>query len=637
MAQTTKISLFIIIVIFSLCSSMQIRRKREEERSSLGVASLIRNQFESHSNIVQRLSTQISSGQLLRLSGGRRQNVGFLEIFTDNEWTLVCDQDEVWNFQASNVACSQLGYGGAIHEALGNSTLGDLDSLLNTSYSSLAVNCKGDEKDLSHCNMRRIQSECDLSEKVVGIVCSTPSFSLCPGNQEPFGRKCYETHDEEMDFAGAQTVCEENGGHLLEIDNQAENNFVTEWIKHFPNPKPDQLWTGGLLNSVAGRNFLVWHHTRKPIEFTRFATEIDNPTTANEVGINSRGIILKQINDFMFWQPSDMSQNHSFICEGPQLNVGCIDETGADYNGTARRGESGSGCLPWNTPRLPTIFDGQQSWTHNFCRNPDGIEELPICFINEDEYDYCDIPGCDAIRRRDVEDVDTVHCPPVTPHFEEVPRTVSPHGSQRPPQDLTTCDKEMFQCQPHECIFNTFVCDGESDCSNGADEENCMKYSGFFDVEAGFKLQSKEEVYSDATLEECAKRCLQSKHCTCTSFSHNPTKNRCLIGNRYSGSAPYDALLERKAWNYYKVNGSVSNGCNRVKRPAQTPFEAIRLLSEREANVVEVKINGSWGGICDDGFSFNEAHVVCRQLGFELGAEQVKKIFLVNTLQLTFL
>jgi hypothetical protein len=36
-----------------------------------------------------------------------------------------------------------------------------------------------------------------------------------------------------------------------------------------------------------------------------------------------------------------------------------------------------------------------------------------------------------------------------------------------------------------------------------------------------------------------------------------------------------------------------------------------------------VKINGSWGGICDDGFSFNEAHVVCRQLGFQLGAEQV--------------
>ena len=34
-------------------------------------------------------------------------------------------------------------------------------------------------------------------------------------------------------------------------------------------------------------------------------------------------------------------------------------------------------------------------------------------------------------------------------------------------------------------------------------------------------------------------------------------------------------------------------------------------------------VNGSWGGVCDDDFSFNEAHVVCRQLGYELGAEQV--------------
>ena len=34
-------------------------------------------------------------------------------------------------------------------------------------------------------------------------------------------------------------------------------------------------------------------------------------------------------------------------------------------------------------------------------------------------------------------------------------------------------------------------------------------------------------------------------------------------------------------------------------------------------------VNGSWGGVCDDDFSFNEAHVVCRQLGYDLGAEQV--------------
>ena len=49
--------------------------------------------------------------------------------------------------------------------------------------------------------------------------------------------------------------------------------------------------------------------------------------------------------------------------------------------------------------------------------------------------------------------------------------------------------------------------------------------------------------------------------------------------------------------------------------------------------MVEVKVNGSWGGICDDGFSFSEAHVVCRQMGYKLGAEQVRctTIFICGT------
>ena len=66
---------------------------------------------------------------------------------------------------------------------------------------------------------------------------------------------------------------------------------------------------------------------------------------------------------------------------------------------------------------------------------------------------------------------------------------------------------------------------------------------------------------------------------------------------RYSGLSPYDALLERRNWNYYHLSpsssenggrGDLNTGCNRQKRPALTHIEGIRLVGAREADVVEV-------------------------------------------------
>ena len=58
---------------------------------------------------------------------------------------------------------------------------------------------------------------------------------------------------------------------------------------------------------------------------------------------------------------------------------------------------------------------------------------------------------------------------------------------------------EQFQCEPGECIYSRFVCDGEADCSNGNDEINCLKYTSLYVMEKGFKLKTGEDPKTSLT------------------------------------------------------------------------------------------------------------------------------------------
>ena len=87
-----------------------------------------------------------------------------------------------------------------------------------------------------------------------------------------------------------------------------------------------------------------------------------------------------------------------------------------------------------------------------------------------------------------------------------------------------------------------------------------------------------------------------------------------------------DSLVEDTDWVYYLIDETNTDinqisGCSRTRRAANSiPIDQVRL---NKSGVVEVKHLNEWGGICDEGFRNQEADVLCKQFGFELGVANI--------------
>lgn len=42
-------------------------------------------------------------------------------------------------------------------------------------------------------------------------------------------------------------------------------------------------------------------------------------------------------------------------------------------------------------------------------------------------------------------------------------------------QGLRTCSAEEFMCDNNDCIHKSWTCDGDADCVDNSDEQNCGK------------------------------------------------------------------------------------------------------------------------------------------------------------------
>ena len=83
-------------------------------------------------------------------------------------------------------------------------------------------------------------------------------------------------------------------------------------------------------------------------------------------------------------------------------DVDCLKSTsGMEYLGTRSVTKSGKSCLPWHklsqVQQLNILHfpDEDLKSARAFCRNPDGLENSPWCYVDDlGAKDWCDIPRC---------------------------------------------------------------------------------------------------------------------------------------------------------------------------------------------------------------------------------------------------
>ena len=583
------------------------------------------------------------SGQNARLREGRTPSEGYLQLFHDDKWGYVCDKSG-WTMEKANIVCKQLGF----HRGVRKTTQGFVHGQVDESKKLTDhVECTGSEEKIQQCKVSYFVSgkPCKLSEDIVSITCFPDSWAKCYENEIPWKSSCYSFFPNASSFHEAQEHCKSTGRVLVEVDSQAENDMISELL--FQNSRVtdimNEVWTGGVGSNVARKNVWFWHSdTDKPMEFRNFwkgwsggdrsATEIKDNFAygikmSRQFPLRTGTAKKNQLTDYYFWNLESFDTKLSYICERPQIDIGCMEGEGLEYYGNARRTQSGEFCKSWQSPEIGFWFDQAEIQklgplqNNNFCRNPDEAE-VPWCLIKEGQYEDCDIPKCET-------------------------------GPIYPVNKANSCGSDQFQCQPGECIFSGYVCDGEYDCKNRMDENphaDCESYSEHFKSVSGSKLNVKEiERWTNRNLEACLRGCDLSKEFICRGVNYNMKEKSCILLDENVGMS--GALDQDLDWSYFErietqtlcdeelrcSSGKCFNktqlcdgkfDCEDRKDEEGcelSPKLKIRLRGGNAPNEGRVEIKAfdyGWGGICDDGFGINNAQVICKEAGFPLGAQE---------------
>ena len=103
------------------------------------------------------------TGLPIKLTNGRNEKEGRVEIYWNNQWCTVCD--DLWNDNDATVICKQLGYSRG--SARGSAYFGEGSGFILLDN----VNCVGRESSIFDCRHRVFsEHDCEHHEDA-GVVC----------------------------------------------------------------------------------------------------------------------------------------------------------------------------------------------------------------------------------------------------------------------------------------------------------------------------------------------------------------------------------------------------------------------------------------------------------------------------------
>ncbi|GAB1602923.1 atrial natriuretic peptide-converting enzyme-like isoform X1, partial [Argonauta hians] len=404
----------------------------------------------------------------IRLAGNTSfYNTGLIHVFRNNTWGYVCDDD--WDIEDANVACKQLGFSRGAEIALTNSKHGEVDS---KDFLMDNTKCSGEEKALQYCPYD-IEHDCSGSE-AAGVICKTNTGCKPGWISGPSG--CYRLFTGNAQRHKAKETCYSKGSHLVIIDSQEENEFLSVILAII---KTNNVW---LTDGYKVRDRWAWRSLRKYISTFYWFPGWNPGNKFHQPKKDGSCISLSNMfeydhksymTNYYFWKTSNCDAITGFICErakAPNSTEECYHGNGVSYRGFASETLRGTPCLSWsenlkfNRLNKPNAGLGD----HNYCRNPDN-DKRPWCWVApayKNQFGFCKIDQCE----NDTETT-TVGSITTTTTSKTTEAQISASTATVP---TVTCSSLAMLCNSTNiCIPLIWKCDGEVDCIYGDDEQNC--------------------------------------------------------------------------------------------------------------------------------------------------------------------